>query len=143
MNRQEFIKKIYSKNYLEKMCKKIKLLGNTNNLDVYSLLMFRLITSVIIFLICLYSYKYGYIVAPVATVIYYFVFQDLVIDSKIKKRTMVLEKEAMHFFEVLTLSLETGRNLESVPNNQTLRKYIAHFLLLCILKHLSTKNLKT
>ena len=40
-------------------------------------------------------------------------------------------------------TLETGRNLESVPNNQTLRKYIAHFLLLCILKHLSTKNLKT
>ena len=28
-------------------------------------------------------------------------------------------------------TLETGRNLESVPNNQTLRKYIAHFLLLC------------
>ena len=43
--------------------------------------------------------------------IYYFIFQELVIDSKIKKRNTELEKEAMHFFEVLTLSLETGRNL--------------------------------
>ena len=111
MNRQEFIRKIYSKNYLNKLSKKIKLLGNGHDLDVYSLLIFRLVTSIIIFMICLYFYTFGYIVAPVVTVIYHFVFQDFILDSKIKNRTMLLEKEAMHFFEVLTLSLETGRNL--------------------------------
>ena len=111
MNRQEFIKKIYSRNYIDKMSKKIKLLGSSNNLNLYDVLITRLITSLIIFILCLYNYTYGYIVAPIVTVIYYFIFQDLVVDSKIKKRTMVLEKEAMHFFEVLTLSLETGRNL--------------------------------
>jgi tight adherence protein C len=111
MNRQEFIKKIHSKSYLDKIEKKIKLLGNNSNLNVYDLLLFRLITSVIIFGVCLYTYKYGYVIAPIATVIYYFIFQDLVLDSKIKKRNSTLEKEAMHFFEVLTLSLETGRNL--------------------------------
>ena len=38
-------------------------------------------------------------------------------------------------------TLETGRNLESVPNNQTLRKYIAHFLLLC--KNSNSKSFYT
>lgn len=111
MNKQEFIKKIYSKKYVNKMISKVKLLGIANNMDPYEFLITRLITSLILFCICLYSFKYGYIIAPVVTVIYYFVFQDLFIDGKIRKRTTELEKEAMHFFEVLTLSLETGRNL--------------------------------
>ena len=111
MNRVEFIKKIYSNKYINKIVSKVKLLGSSNNTDPYDFLISRLISSALIFCICLYSFKYGYIVAPVITVIYYFVFQDVFIDSKIKKRTIELEKEAMHFFEVLTLSLETGRNL--------------------------------
>lgn len=111
MNRQEFIKKIYSRKYVDKIVSKVKLLGISNNIDPYDFLITRLITSLMLFCICLYSFQYGYIIAPVATVIYYFLFQDLFIDGKIRKRTIELEKEAMHFFEVLTLSLETGRNL--------------------------------
>ena len=111
MNRQEFIRKIYSKNYVNKIVKKVKLLGSDNNTNPYDLLISRLITSVLVFCICLYSFKYGYIIAPIATIIYYNIFNNLFLDSKIKKRNTILEKEAMHFFEVLTLSLETGRNL--------------------------------
>lgn len=111
MNRQEFIKKIYSKKYVNKIVSKVKLLGSSSNIDPYEFLITRLVSSLILFCICLYSFNYGYIIGPVSTVIYYFVFQDLFIDGKIRKRTTELEKEAMHFFEVLTLSLETGRNL--------------------------------
>lgn len=111
MNRQEFIKKIYSKKYIDKIVNKVKLLGISNNTDPYVLLICRLISSVIIFCLCLYSTHYGYIIAPVVTVIYYNVFNDVFLNSKIRKRNIELEKEAMHFFEVLTLSLETGRNL--------------------------------
>ena len=111
MNKQEFIKKIYSRRYVDKMVKKVKLLGISNDINPYDFLISRLITSLLMFCICLYCFQYGYIIAPIVTVIYYFVFQDLFIDGKIRKRTTQLEKEAMHFFEVLTLSLETGRNL--------------------------------
>lgn len=111
MNRQEFIKKIYSRNYINKIVNKVKLLGSSSEVDPYNFLICRLITSLILFCLCLYTFKYGYIIAPVVTVLYYFTLQDLFVDSKIKKRTIQLEKEAMHFFEVLTLSLETGRNL--------------------------------
>ena len=111
MNRYEFVKKIYSKNYINKIVSKVRLLGSKSNINTYDLIMCRLITSFMIFCLCLYCLEYGYIIGPVATVVYYFVFQEIVLDGKIKRRNMELEKNAMHFFEVLTLSLETGRNL--------------------------------
>ena len=64
-----------------------------------------------LFIVVLYTVKYGYIFAPLGTVIYYYLFNRTVLEDKINKRTRELENEAMHFFEVLTLSLETGRNL--------------------------------
>jgi len=110
MNRQEFIKKIYSKKYIDKIVSRVKLLGNSD-VEPYNLLICRLITSVILFCICLYFFSYGYIIAPIATIVYYNIYNELFLNNKIKNRTTILEKEAMHFFEVLTLSLETGRNL--------------------------------
>lgn len=111
MNKCEFIKKIYSRKYVNKIINKVKLLGIHNNIDPYNLLICRLISSIILFCLCLYTFDYGYIIAPVVTVIYYNIFNEISLNSKIRKRNTILEKEAMHFFEVLTLSLETGRNL--------------------------------
>ena len=111
MNRQEFIRKIYSKKYVDKIVSKVKLLGFSDNTNPYDFLITRLISSILLFILCLYSLDYGYIFAPVITVIYYFIFNEIFLDSKMKKRSIILEREAMHFFEILTLSLETGRNL--------------------------------
>ena len=111
MNRQEFVKKIYSISHINKIISKVKLLGIDNNIDPYNFLITRLISSVLLICICLYAFNYGYIIAPLVTVVYYYLYNDLILNSKIRKRTLALEKEAMHFFEVLTLSLETGRNL--------------------------------
>lgn len=113
MNKEEFIRKIHNKKHVENTIKKVKLLGVDNNIDPYNLMTNRLITSVIIFCISLYVFEKGYIMAPLITIIYYYLFTKSTLNDKIKKRTITLEKEAMHFFEVLTLSLETGRNLVS------------------------------
>jgi len=119
MNRSEFIKKIYSEKYISKIISKVKMLGIDNKIDPYDFLITRLITSVAIFCIFLYNLNYGYIFAPIVTVIYYLIFNDVFLESKIRKRNSELEKEAMHFFEVLTLSLETGRNLTEAINVTT------------------------
>lgn len=111
MNKQEFVKRIYNKKYIDKMIKKVKLLGIGDKTNVYDLIIVRLATSVVVFALVLYTFNYGYILAPIATVLYYFLFSKIVLDDKLKKRMIKLEGEAMHFFEVLTLSLETGRNL--------------------------------
>ena len=120
MYKQEFIKSIYSKNYLEKQKSKIKLLGTNNKIDVYDLITLRLITTIILFIVIIYIFKYGYIIAPCIALIYYYLFNKVTLDNKIKKRNIKMENEAMHFFEVLTLSLETGRNLvESIDVTTT------------------------
>ena len=111
MNKEEFVRKIYSENYINKQIAKIKLLGTGNKMNVYDLIVGRLLSSFIVFMVILYLFDYGYILAPIITLLYYILFSRVSLDDKLKKRTIKLEAEAMHFFEVLTLSLETGRNL--------------------------------
>ena len=110
--KEELALRIYPKKIVDKIDKKINLLGINNKLDTLNFLKARLISTIILFFILLYSFNLGYIIAPLGTIIYYFLIEKLVIDNKIKKRKETLENEAMHFFEILTLSLETGRNLE-------------------------------
>lgn len=111
MNKEELIRKLYSDRYVNNFIKKVNLLGVKRKLDPYNTIILRAITTFIIFVIILYNYDYGYIWAPVGGCVYYILFNQLFINKKIKKRGIKLENEAMHFFEVLTLSLETGRNL--------------------------------
>ena len=98
------------------MEKKINLLGIYNKVDAITFLNLRLFTSFIVFFVVLYIINLGYVVAPLVTILYYFLIGKILVDDKIKKRQSKLESEAMHFFEVLTLSLETGRNLEEALN---------------------------
>ena len=116
MKKNNLSKIIYDQKLVDKISKKITLLGLDKNISVYEFLNTRLITSIIIFLVTLYFSKYGYILAPAVVIIYYFLFEKVILDSKIKTRKFKLESEAMHFFEILTLSLETGRNLEEALN---------------------------
>ena len=73
----------------------------------------RLVTSIIFFLILLYNTgDFGYVIAPILTVIYYYLFYLITLEIPIKKRIKRLDHEALSFFEILTLTLESGRNLE-------------------------------
>ena len=112
----ELARKIYNQKTIDKMDKKIKLLGVYNKVDAIRFLNLRLFTSFIVFFVVLYIINLGYVVAPLVTILYYFLIGKILVDDKIKKRQSKLESEAMHFFEVLTLSLETGRNLEEALN---------------------------
>ncbi len=74
----------------------------------------RLVTSIIFFLILLYNTgDFGYVIAPILTVIYYYLFYLVTLEIPIKKRIKRLDHEALSFFEILTLTLESGRNLEN------------------------------
>lgn len=112
MNEDHYIeKKIYSKKSILEIEKKLDLLGVSTKLTVFGFLNLRLIGTVIIFLVTLYKSRFGYILAPILGIIYYVGIGYILIDNKIKVRTKKLESEALNFFEILTLSLETGRNL--------------------------------
>lgn len=103
--------KLYNKKMVNRIQKKINLLGVSCKYDAITFLNVRIFTSIIIFLVVLIFSSYGYILSIVFVILYYYLFERILLDEKIKKRTTKLNNEAIYFFEVLTLSLQTGRNL--------------------------------
>ena len=73
----------------------------------------RLVTTLLVLLLFTYILSVGYIFAPFVAIVYYYLFYYILIESKIKRRIKKLDKEALDFFEILTLTLESGRNLEN------------------------------
>jgi len=110
-SKNALFKNLYSKKLIKKIQKKIDLLGINSDYDVFIFLNVRLITSLILFFVILTSFEYGYIISIVLVIVYYFMFEKILLDDKIKKRSNKLNIDAIYFFEVLTLSLQTGRNL--------------------------------
>ncbi len=104
---------IYSSSTLKKMEDKINLLGVNNHMDPINLLNIRLFVSISVFFVLLYFLDFGYVIAPLATFLVYFLFVPVVIDTKIEKRRKQVEKDSLYFFEILVLSLEAGRNIKT------------------------------
>ena len=106
-------RKIYSAKTMKNIEDKILLLGIDCDYDAVFLLNIRFISSISLFFVVLYFIDFGYLIAPLVTALFYFLFFPIVLDAKIKKRSIRLEKEAVYFFEVLCLSLEAGRSIRN------------------------------
>ena len=111
--KNNLIRKIYQDKTINKITKKVKLLGVDCKYDVIDLLNKRVISSLALFFIILICSSKGYIYGPIITIIYYFGIEYLFLDYKIKQRASKLDYEALYFFEVLALTLESGRNLKA------------------------------
>ena len=111
MRREDFVKLIYRQKTIDRYKDKVEKLGTNSKYNMYKMLNTKFFTSILLFVVILYIAKFGYILAPVAVYFYFKIFDYVALDLKIKKRTTIVEKEAIHFFEVLTLSIDTGRNL--------------------------------
>lgn len=109
----EFSRMIYSDKSIKKMDKKVKMLGSNSKIRTIDFINFRVFSFLILFFVILYTSSFGYILAPLISIGYYFLLEHIVIDSEIKKRQVSMEGEAITFFEILTLALDAGRNLES------------------------------
>jgi tight adherence protein C len=110
--KQSIVDYIYRKENLMKLEARLKLFGISRKFSTASFLNIRFFTSLVIFLIFFLFFDNGFILAPIITVLYYFGFTYLMIDKPLKDRAYKLEHEAFYYFEVLTLSIESGRNLE-------------------------------
>lgn len=107
------LRKIYRKSEIEKVESSIKMLGERCNLDAITFMNVRIFTTIIVFLISMYTLNLGYLFAPIISVIYYYGFHYLILKRPIKNRIKDLDHQALYFFEILTLTLESGRNLEN------------------------------
>jgi tight adherence protein C len=111
MNR-ELIKKIYRDKDYRQIDEKITSLSDDKIFDTLTFCNLRLLTTIIVFFVIMYTTKLGYITAPFLSVLYYYAFYFVFITIPVKRRTNKLDYEALHFFEILTLTLESGKNLE-------------------------------
>lgn len=106
------IKRIYTKKTINKMNKKERLLGIYYNYDVIDLLNYRLLITAFLLFIFLVTNDLGYIYGPLSAILFYIFSEYFFFDFRIKRREKKLNNEALFFFEVLTLTLESGRNLK-------------------------------
>lgn len=111
--KRSFIHKIYREKDIKKTEDKIKLFGVSKKFDTEYFMNFRLYTSILVFVVIFLFMDSGALMAPIITVLWYFLVNYLMIDRPLKKRETKLNNEAYYYFEVLTLALESGRNLEN------------------------------
>lgn len=113
MMNNRFVEKIYTRKSIDRIKKKTTLLGIYNKIDPIDFMNFRLVVSLIIFFVTFLVSNYAYVMSPILTILFYFGVEYIILDMRVKKRGSKLDYEALFFFEVLTLSLETGRNLKN------------------------------
>lgn len=112
-NKKSFINRIYREKDIKKIDAKINQFGVSKKFTTEYFMNFRLFTSMIVFVVLFIFVDFGALIAPVATVLWYILVGYFMIDKPLKKRERKLDNEAYYYFEVLTLALESGRNLEN------------------------------
>jgi len=113
MNKKDYTlsRKIYLRQTISKYTKKARLLGYKDIKVVFSFLNARLLISLLLFGYFFIVSDLNYIVAPTIAILFYVGFGYYMFDYRIQKRAKDLEKDAIYFFEVLTLTLESGKSL--------------------------------
>lgn len=112
-NKKSFINRIYREKDIKKIDAKINQFGVSKKFTTEYFMNFRLFTSMIVFVVLFIFADFGALITPVATVLWYILVGYFMIDKPLKKRERKLDNEAYYYFEVLTLALESGRNLEN------------------------------
>lgn len=107
------ISRIYQKRSIEKVTNEIRMLGDRAKFDAITFMNIRVFSTLLLFILVMYISNNGYIFAPVIAILNYYLVYYALIATPLKKRIRDLDHEALYFFEILTLSLESGRNLEN------------------------------
>ena len=112
MKKRILVEKIFSEKTINKVDIQISSLKENYKLDKYDFLLSKAILMVIIFFIALVHFKLGYVIAPLLVIVFYFLYDYLIIETKLKKRAQIMEKDAIFFFKVLSLTLQNETNLK-------------------------------
>ena len=106
------MEKIYLKKDIESIDKKIKMLGKTR-WDAVGFINARVFTTILFTLFLIFFTHISYLLLPLLVILYYMAFYYIFITRKLKIREQKLDREALYYFEVLTLTLESGKNLQN------------------------------
>ena len=102
------INKIYRAKDIESIQNRINQLGISKKFDAVTFLTIRMVTTILITVGLLIFFYSKYFIIPFIIIIYYNLFYYFFITLPINKRIKKLDSDALSFFEVLTLSLESN-----------------------------------
>lgn len=111
-NANMLTKFIFRRHEIEKIEAKIICLSEASRVSLNFFLLFRLVSTIVFFFFILYTNELGIILAPIFTIIYYILIDVLVLERAIIREGKKLDEEAIHFFQVLMISLEAGNSFK-------------------------------
>lgn len=103
-------KRIYGIGTIKRITKKVNLLGI--KLDPQVFIGFRFVTSFLLFIALFLIFDFGYIIAPIVTVFYYFLVETVLLDFNINRRAKEMENAAISYFPVFLISLRCSRSVK-------------------------------
>ena len=108
---KNLVNKIYTKETIARIKKKNKQFGVEHNYDVDLILGNHLIISIFIFIIALIDTTL--LKSILIVIAYFFLAEYFFFDYRLAKRRKKLEKQSTFFFQILSLTLESGNNLKN------------------------------
>ena len=100
-----FVKVLYPKKYLVNLNKKIRRLGINNKIRIDTFLITRLLMEFIIFIVLLLIPVYGIILSFLFTILFHYLYEDVLINSRIIKREQVIRNDLETFIKLYLLGL--------------------------------------
>lgn len=108
------VTRIYPESVIKKYQSKINTLGSSTIIDVYTFLLSRLLLEIILFILLVLIPKYGLIISTITVIFIHFLYEDILITSKIMNREERLDKDALDFFNLLSLGLKSNASIYNV-----------------------------
>lgn len=105
-----FVKVLYPKKYLINLNKKIKRLGINNKIRIDTFLITRLLMEFIIFIGLLLIPVYGIILSFLFTILFHYLYEDVLINSRIIKREQVIRNDLETFIKLYLLGLNQNND---------------------------------
>lgn len=105
-----FVKILYPKKYLVNLNKKIKRLGIDNKIRIDTFLITRLLMEFIIFIVLLLIPVYGIILSFLFTILFHYLYEDILINSRIIKREQVIRNDLETFIKLYLLGLNQNND---------------------------------
>lgn len=91
--------------------KKLKLLNTS--LSPSSFIIFRITSTIIIFCILFFFGNHGFLISPIISLLYYILFEIILLDHSIYKRKENLEIDSITYFSIFLTSLKGSRHIKS------------------------------
>lgn len=108
-----FINSVYPKKYLDDLNSRLAKLGSETKISLSTFLISRLVIEFLLFIVLILIPVYGIILSFLFTILFHYLYEDILINAKILKRKEQLDKDIVYFLEAYSLALESNFDVKA------------------------------